>query len=327
MKQTCILVLGMHRSGTSALTGLLSLLDVHLGSELMKANFANEKGYFENEYIVNFNDKILKKLNSSWDDIFFDYDLKKDLITQSDIEELKNIMLQEFSSNTLFAIKDPRICYLFPLYEEVLKGLQIEIKILLPYRNPIEVSQSLEKRDNFSLEKSIALWLNHFLEAELRSREYPRYFLKFDNLLNETEEVIKKIDKFLGINIYEKYMKNKTKIDLFLEVGLKHNNLEDLSLKKGIRFILQDFLKIYHEELNKVSKETFDLMYYKNSEIRLFYKDFNMGLRQELNNTKEELNQTKQELNQTKQELIEVYTSKSWKATRPLRAIMRVIKK
>ena len=35
-KQTCILILGMHRSGTSALTGMLNLLDVDLGSELMK---------------------------------------------------------------------------------------------------------------------------------------------------------------------------------------------------------------------------------------------------------------------------------------------------
>ena len=55
MKQTCILILGMHRSGTSALTGVLSLLDVYLGSELMPASEDNKKGYFENKNLYRIN--------------------------------------------------------------------------------------------------------------------------------------------------------------------------------------------------------------------------------------------------------------------------------
>ena len=62
----------MHRCGTSALTGVLSMLDVYLGSELMPENEANIKGYFENNILYPINDRLLDHIGNSWDDIFFD---------------------------------------------------------------------------------------------------------------------------------------------------------------------------------------------------------------------------------------------------------------
>ena len=72
MEQTCILILGMHRSGTSALTGMLSLLDVYLGSELMEESLANVKGYYESNALCRINDKLLYQMESSWDDVLFE---------------------------------------------------------------------------------------------------------------------------------------------------------------------------------------------------------------------------------------------------------------
>lgn len=71
MKQTCILLLGMHRSGTSALAGTLHQLGIYLGSDLMKPGQYNKKGYFENNLIFRFNEQLLHKVGSSWDDIFY----------------------------------------------------------------------------------------------------------------------------------------------------------------------------------------------------------------------------------------------------------------
>ena len=69
MQQTCILILGMHRSGTSALSGVLSMLDVYLGTNNMPGDKHNQKGYFENNNIVPLNEKLLKSIDSKWDDI------------------------------------------------------------------------------------------------------------------------------------------------------------------------------------------------------------------------------------------------------------------
>ena len=67
----CLIVLGMHRSGTSAITGLLSKLGIALGTNLMVGDEYNEKGYFENSHIVSANDDFLRAIDSSWDDLFY----------------------------------------------------------------------------------------------------------------------------------------------------------------------------------------------------------------------------------------------------------------
>jgi hypothetical protein len=68
--EKCVLVLGMHRSGTSALTGILNILGADLGLNMMKAAEDNERGFFENRSIYNINEKILESLGSSWDSPF-----------------------------------------------------------------------------------------------------------------------------------------------------------------------------------------------------------------------------------------------------------------
>ena len=68
--KTCVFVLGMHRSGTSALSGTLNKLGFYLGKELIKEYPDNIKGFFENKDIVEFNkNKLLPFYNSSWSSI------------------------------------------------------------------------------------------------------------------------------------------------------------------------------------------------------------------------------------------------------------------
>src|SRR6202035_743232 len=66
---TAIIVLGMHRSGTSALTGMLHHLGVALGERLMPATADNPRGYLEHIDIVAAHERILSALGWSWDDI------------------------------------------------------------------------------------------------------------------------------------------------------------------------------------------------------------------------------------------------------------------
>jgi len=69
--ENIVIVLGMHRSGTSAFTGTLKIAGLDLGSDIMQANEYNVKGYFENNKIVELNDKILSYFKASWDSMFF----------------------------------------------------------------------------------------------------------------------------------------------------------------------------------------------------------------------------------------------------------------
>jgi len=301
MKQTCILVLGMHRSGTSALTGVLSLLDIYLGSELMKANFANKKGYFENNILYKINESLLSQINSAWDDVFYDEN-KLENITE--LSELKKAIKKEFEYADIFAIKDPRLVFLFPIYKKVLEELKIDIKIILPYRNPIEVANSLSKRNNMPLEKGMLLWAYHFLLAEKFSRGFERVFVGFDELISNTTQVLDEISIKLSTNLNEKYYKNKALVNEFLEPSLKHHNISIENLSANTPKIVKEVLSL-KENFNDIdlSKE-FDIL--RNelfSYQKLFYNSDIINTLNEIQSSKEQLTQKDKELSSSKEQL------------------------
>ncbi|UCN00603.1 glycosyltransferase [Sulfurimonas sp. SWIR-19] len=257
-EQTCIMILGMHRSGTSALTGLLQYLKVSLGNKTAGPADDNVQGFFENENIVKYNEKILASLGTQWDTIYFDYNKVQENITVAQKEELKQLLESEFSEETLFAIKDPRICYLFPLYAEILLNLKVNIKILLPYRNPLEVAKSLHVRNNFTQEKSELLWLSYFLHAEKHSRNYHRLFLNFDDLLRFPEKSIKSIDEKLNTNLLKEYAAKKGQIEKFLDKNLKHQNEGVYRFSSFLKTVVPQLEFFLEKDFNAVDVKIFD---------------------------------------------------------------------
>ena len=302
MKQTCILVLGMHRSGTSALTGVLNILDVYLGSELMEANFANEKGYFENNYVYRVNEKLLSQINSSWNDTFYN-ESKVEAI--NDVDKLKETIQKEFEFANVFAIKDPRLIYLFPIYKKVLEELDIDVKIILPYRNPVEVANSLNKRDAMPLEKGMLLWAYHFLLAEKYSRGYDRVFVEFDELISNTDSIVENISKTLDLKLITKYKKNKKEISEFLEPSLKHHNISVDNLSHKTPSIVRNVLALKErfnkdnldEEFNTLREDLFSYQ-------KLFYNREIVNSLDEGQRAKEHLTQKEQELKQKSDECL-----------------------
>ncbi len=237
--KTAYFILGMHRSGTSALGGVLDIMGLEFGSDLMKANKENPKGYYENNYIYKCNKKILSENNSSWDDLHFDVSMIPAEKKRVYIEEAKEILYKEFRFSKQFAIKDPRICLLFPIWEQACKELGIDIKVILPYRNPMEVARSLQKRNQFSVEKGLLLWSKHFLFAEYYSREYKRTFISFDDLVFQTDKSIDRLYDFMQA----KGQKKKKEIHEFLDKDIKHNNIPIDNFTEEIPHFLRKLIK------------------------------------------------------------------------------------
>ena len=186
-RRRCLFVLGMHRSGTSALTGLLQLLGVDLGSDLMAPQADNEKGFFENNKVVKLNERILAALGSDWDDL---RPLPAGWWEREDIrafqDEMAGVLTGEFGQAGLFAIKDPRLCRLMPIWTGVLDRLGLPFSSIIMMRNPAEINLSLEKRDGFSRLKSSLLWAQHVLSAERYSRDHPRVFIDFARIIRRS---------------------------------------------------------------------------------------------------------------------------------------------
>jgi len=293
-KQTALLVLGMHRSGTSALTGTLGLLDIYLGSELMQADVANEKGYFENNILYTINEKLLAQIQSSWDDLFY---TEEKLEKIDGLQELKEALSSEFKYADTFAIKDPRLAFLFPIYQRVLDEMGIEIKILLPYRNPFEVASSLFKRDGMPLEKGMLLWAYHFLLTEKFSRGYQRVFIGFDHLIENTSGVIDEISHKLEMDLSSRYQKSKKNVDNFLEPGLKHHNISMNNLSENMPELIKEILTLEEDFNTKDLTREFDRLYQQLfSYQKLFYNESIVELLREGVETKNTLLETQKAL-------------------------------
>ena len=69
MPRQLVVILGMHRSGTSLVTKSIELLGYTLGDNLMPSGVDNPKGFWEDLDIVQFNDKLLASNQTSWDSL------------------------------------------------------------------------------------------------------------------------------------------------------------------------------------------------------------------------------------------------------------------
>lgn len=203
----CILILGVHRSGSSALAGLLDKMGIDLGKSIAPPSYDNPKGFFENLRVQELNIKLLAELKITWHYTGFlkEYWWKHPSITKFQLEAIE-IIKREFEGQNLFAIKEPRICYLFPFWEEILNSLDITIQSIVMLRHPEEVVASLEKRNKFSYTKSHLLYLSHLFCIEKYRKSYVTSFVKYEELLDNPLQIVQQLDKELSLSIPQEKM-------------------------------------------------------------------------------------------------------------------------
>ena len=134
-----LLVLGMHRSGTSALTRILNLLGAEIGDDLLPAHPDNPAGFWESRDIVLLHDEILATLGSSWDDPrpIPDTAFERDGI-RPHRERLRELLERDFGRSRCFVVKDPRLCRLLPLWLPLLEEMGVRAGCVLAGRHPDE---------------------------------------------------------------------------------------------------------------------------------------------------------------------------------------------
>lgn len=195
-----LIVLGMHRSGTSALAGVLAKMGADLPQDLMPANEFNPDGYFESLRAYELNDALLGSAGSSWDDWHaVNADWYGSPRKQEYALRAQGMLEQEFGASGFFVLKDPRICRLVPFWSEVMAEAGIEPRFVCTHRNPVEVAASLTRRNGWSESRGLLLWLRHVLDAETDSRGHRRAFVSYDGLLSDWRGTIGRIGLDLAL--------------------------------------------------------------------------------------------------------------------------------
>jgi len=223
--RVAILVLGMHRSGTSALTRVISLLGADLPSNLMPAVAGNnETGFWESLDAYALNDDILASAGSSWDDWRrFNSGWNSSPAKQAFQRRAAELLSKDFSESSLFVLKDPRICRLVPFWLEALREFEARPMFVLPVRSPLDVAASLRKRDGFSPAKSHMIWLRYVLDAEYDTRALTRAFVAYDQLIDDWRASVSTLAQTLEFDWPRRSATVDVEIDRFLDHRHRHH--------------------------------------------------------------------------------------------------------
>lgn len=233
-----VVVLGMHRSGTSAITRGLSAIGVNLGSRLIPAVAGNnEKGFFEDIDINAINDAILHALGHEWHSLtpVVPEELSGPVAQRFNARAV-SLLRSRFEDTEILGIKDPRMPRLLPFWKSVFAQLQVRVSYIIACRNPLSVAQSLYRRDGFDREKSCFLWLDHTLAGVTHTAGCNRVVVDFDKLMSDPAVQLGRMADCLGLHFDPLSPGISEFMHGFLDDSLRHSSfrVDDLALDKAV---------------------------------------------------------------------------------------------
>lgn len=223
-----IVIVGMHRSGTSAITRVLSLLGAALPRNLMQASTDNPAGFWEPQRVADLNDEILQNLDSDWDDVFA-FCPRKDTsaVEPSYFSRAVCLLEHEFNGSELIVLKEPRISVLATFWDRALRQVGFTTHYVVMVRNPLEVAESLLARDGFPAEKTMLLWSAYMLATERDTRKSSRNFIMYSQLMQDWRAVIRRIEESVGVPLPRDAAEAAVEIDSYLDEDLRHYEAAD----------------------------------------------------------------------------------------------------
>ena len=230
--RTAILVAGMHRSGTSALTRVLTIAGCTLPGTLVQPKPDNVAGFWESQAVVDLNEEILAVAGSSWDDWRpFPRHWHASPEAGAFLRRGRELLRQEFGESRLFILKDPRICRLLPFWIEAVRGTGARSRVVVTVRSPLDVAASLEARNGIDPFIGYLSWLRHVVDAEAGSRDLPRVFTRYESLLAEPHASVDRIGRMLGLDWPNRSSAAaRTDVEAFLSPELRHHRSDDAGL-------------------------------------------------------------------------------------------------
>lgn len=193
-----VLILGMHRSGTSLVSGVINKLGVFGGDEqaLGRSGEWNPRGYWEFRALTQANNRILALLGGRWDRVAGLEDSQFMRHEQQIARICKELgpALKAFAQQGDWAVKDPRLSLLLPAW----KGYFSKPLAVLVVRDPVEVAISLNKRNQMPLTVGIALWEVYMRSALRHSHGMPRILVDYNALLQNPGQEIRSLQEKLA---------------------------------------------------------------------------------------------------------------------------------
>jgi hypothetical protein len=219
------MVLGMHRSGTSAVSLSLRVFGARHGDHLVGGLSSNPRGHWEDIDVLRLNERMFEALRTRWDSLapVTPQDVRR-LAEEGFVEIAAGLLRSKIAANGFYAVKDPRMTKLLPFWRKAFQAAGIQPYSVIVFRNPASVVASLRKRDNLPPIQGYLLWASHMLECFRHARHFAHLFVNYDEFIENPQKILNAIaDRFrLSVNAAEFEMIARD----FLDRGLRHTKFD-----------------------------------------------------------------------------------------------------
>lgn len=223
-----VIILGMHRSGTSLVGGLINKMGLKTGGPLIEAAEDNAKGFFERIDVVLQNDYLMKRQGVHYAFQTYKYDTLiglKDILNDDGSffkEGKRGLKFLNDPKNYPWMLKDPRLCITFRTWLPLLNFIPA---ILFTYRHPLDVALSLHKREfeRFEIPRGLRIWYVYNRRAVQQSEDLCRVVtshhlvmvqpqVEFDRIYDEL--------RYCGVDVPHKL--TLSDVASFIDIKLQH---------------------------------------------------------------------------------------------------------
>jgi hypothetical protein len=325
--RTAILICGMHRSGTSALTRVLNFLGADLPNNLYPPGLGNKSGHWEPRDAPQLHDEMLGSmgthLSAIWDGNPAWFEARS---AHSLSKKIRQLVKTEYDASPLFLVKDPRISLVLPLWRKVLDEMGIHQRVIIVFRDPMEVAESLRRRQTrhypchvWHSDRGGLLWLRYLLAAERFSRDMHRAFCSYSSLMNNWRTTASRVGEQLALKWPRWSTSVEHDIDNFLSEDMRHHRADASTATSGRlwqEWIAPIYAALNEAELtNKADHEVFSRIDREYADATSYFARL-LAAFDESNRSAEKFRRV----------IEHMQNSTSWRVTAPLRALGRIIK-
>ena len=219
------LVLGMHRSGTSLCSHILSAMGIDMADDIY-ARPSNPKGHWERLEIMEFHERILRLFNRDFFSPLHDFPLPAAWWADPRVCQIRREIVAFLASRMgdgYFGFKEPRTVRLMPLWQQIFSDLELAPKVVLCLRNPAQIARSLKERDNLDPALGEYRWLIYMVDFFRYCGRFEICTVEYDDWFENPHINFEKLKKFLDVEWQQSRADLNLVLSSIIDPALRHD--------------------------------------------------------------------------------------------------------
>jgi hypothetical protein len=262
-ERSLVLVAGSGRSGTSLFSGILQRLGYHVPQPEVPADTTNPRGFAESQWVVDFHTRLLTKAGVQVSDgrpAAWSYTADVAL-EEGAHDELASWLGKQFGDSEHLLVKDPRLSWFLPLWRRCAEEAGVSPRFATLLRHPAAVIDSKQRSYGHwqSDVSRTAGWLNQTLFTERATRESPRVFVRYEDLLDDWTRILGHVGETLDLSVVrDAPAASIVSIHEFVDKGLSRSkaNWEDFAIPT----VLREQVDVVWDLISQLAEEDVDDM-------------------------------------------------------------------